>query len=101
MFPPCVNTPLKAVKRVVESSWLQKVGSNLTHRKDCGEIQVIDAELSKVWQRFPLGDRSLLLSQLTGVTFTRDCLAHAEGVQVSNACPLCGEPNSRLHRGRW
>ena len=44
-----VNTPLKAVKRVLESSWLQKVGSNVTHRKDCGEIQVIDAELSKVW----------------------------------------------------
>ena len=44
-----VNTPLKAVKRVLESSWLQKVGSKVTHRKDCGEIQVIDAELSKVW----------------------------------------------------
>jgi ribonuclease HI len=96
-----VNTPLKAVKRVLESSWLQNVGSNLTHRKDCGEIQVIDAELSKVWQRFPLGDRSLLLSQLTGVTFTRDCLAHAEGVQVSNACPLYGEPDSRLHRAKY
>lgn len=96
-----VNTPLKAVKRVLETSWLQKVGSNLTHRKDCGEIQVIDAELSKVWQRFPLGDRSLLLSQLTGVTFTRDCLAHAEGVQASNACPLCGEPDSRLHRAKY
>ena len=96
-----MNTPLKAVKRVVESSWLQKVGSNLTHRKDCGEIQVIDAELSKVWQRFPLGDRSLFFSQLTSVTFTRDCLAHAEGVQVSNACPLCGKPNSRLHRAKY
>ena len=96
-----VDTPLKAVKRVLESSWLQKVGSNLTHRKDCSEVRVIDAELSKVWLKFSSIDRSLLLSQVTGVTFTRDCLAHAVGLQVSNACPLCGEPDSRLHRAKF
>ena len=96
-----VNTPFKAVKRVLESSWLQKVGENVVHRKDCEEIDKIDAELTRVWQRYSLGDRSLLLAQLTGVTFTRDCLAHAEGAQVSNACPLCGEPDSRPHRAKY
>ena len=95
-----VGMRLKTVKRALESSWLQKVGSNVAHRKDCGEIDGIDAELTRVWQRFPLGDRSLLLAQVTGVTFTRDCLAHVEGAHVSNACPLCGEPDSRLHRAK-
>eukprot|EP00435_Cladocopium_sp_Y103_P020844 s1782_g5.t1 len=96
-----VNSPLKAVRRALETSWLQKVGRNVVHRKDCGEIDSIDAELTRVWQRFPLGERSLLLAQITGVTFTRDCLAHIEGAQVTVACPLCGEPDSRLHRAKF
>ena len=69
-----VDTSLKTVEQVLESSWLQKVGSNVVHRKDCCGIDKIDAELTAVWQKFPLGDRSLLLAQLTGVTFTRIAL---------------------------
>ena len=93
-----VSSPWKIVKKTLESSWMDKVAQNVAHRKDCGQITTIDLELSKVWQRYPVRERSLLLTQLTGVAFTRDCLAHCEGVQVSTACPLCGRPDSRLHR---
>ena len=85
-----VETPLKAVRRVLESSWMDQVAANLCHRKACEAIEHIDPELSRVWIKFPLAEQSLLLTQVTGVTYTRDCLSHAVGLEVSRACPLWG-----------
>ena len=95
-----VETPLKAVKDVLETSWMDQVAANVAHRKDCSEVVHIDIQLSRTWMKYPLGEQALLLTQLTGVTFTRDCLSHAVGAEVSRACPLCGEEDSRLHRVR-
>ena len=83
-----VETPLKAVRRVLESSWMDQVAANLCHRKACEAIEHIDPELSRVWIKFPLAEQSLLLTQVTGVTYTRDCLSHAVGLEVSRACPV-------------
>ena len=96
-----VSTSLKAVKRILETTWMEMVGSNIAHRKSCEGVHRIDVDLSKVWTRFPLGDRALLLAQLTGVTYTRDCLSHVIDGHVSSACPLCGETDSRLHRAKY
>eukprot|EP00435_Cladocopium_sp_Y103_P008435 s1164_g2.t1 len=96
-----VETPLKTVRRVLESSWLDQVAANLRHRKACEDVQHIDSELSRAWIKFPLAEQSLLLTQLTGVTYTRDCLSHAVGLEVSRACPLCGMDDSRLHRVKF
>ena len=93
-----VDTPLKAVRRVLESSWLDQVAANLRHRKACEAVEHIDQELSRTWTKFPLAEQSLLLTQVMGVTFTRDCLSHAVGLDVSRTCPLCGMDDSRLHR---
>ena len=65
-----VETPLKAVRRVLESSWMDQVAANLCHRKACEAIEHIDPELSRVWIKFPLAEQSLLLTQVTGVTYT-------------------------------
>ena len=89
-----------AVKDVLETSWMDQVAANVAHRKDCSGIEHIDIQLSRTWMKYPLGEQALLLTQVTGVTFTRDCLSHAAGVEVSRACPLCGEEDSRLHRAR-
>ena len=51
--------------------------------------------------KYPLAEQSLLLVQCTGVTYTRDCLSHAVGLEVSRACPLCGMDDSRLHRAKF
>ena len=51
--------------------------------------------------KYPLAEQSLLLVQCTGVTYTRDCLSHAVGLEVSRACPLCGQDDSRLHRAKF
>ena len=96
-----VETPLKAVRRVLESSWMDQVAANLCHRKACEAIEHIDPEFSRVWIKFPLAEQSLLLTQVTGVTYTRDCLSHAVGLEVSRACPLCGMDDSRLHRVKF
>ena len=96
-----VETPLKAVKRVLESSWMEQVGKNVAHRKECGEVSRIDLALSRTWMKYPLAEQSLLLVQCTGVTYTRDGLSHAVGLEVSRACPLCGQDDSRLHRAKF
>eukprot|EP00435_Cladocopium_sp_Y103_P053188 s103_g17.t1 len=96
-----VETPLKTVTRVLETSWLDQVATNVRHRKACEQVQHIDPELSRTWMKFPLAEQSLLLTQVTGVTYTRDCLSHAVGLEVSRACPLCGSDDSRLHRVKF
>ena len=80
-------------------SW-RLLGCNVVHRKDCSQIEHIDGNLSRTWMKYPAGDQAMLLTQVTGVTFTRDCLSHAVGADVSRACPLCGRDDSRLHRVR-
>eukprot|EP00435_Cladocopium_sp_Y103_P013817 s2319_g3.t1 len=67
----------------------------------CETVVHIDPELSRTWIKFPLAEQSLLLTQVTGVTYTRDCLSHAVGLDVSRACPLCGSDDSRLHRVKF
>ena len=96
-----VETPLKAVRRVLESSWMDQVARNVSHRKSCGQVGKLDLGLSRTWMKYPLAEQSLLLVQCTGVTYTRDCLSHAVGLEVSRACPLCGMDDSRLHRAKF
>lgn len=79
-------SPLKAVKAVLETSWLDQVAANIAHRKECAEVKHIDIQLSRTWMKYPLGEQALLLTQVTGVTFTRDCLSHAVGAEISRAC---------------
>ena len=76
---------------------MEQVGKNVAHRKECGEVSRIDLALLK----YPLTEQSLLLVQCTGVTYTCDCLSHAVGLEVSRACPLCGQDGSRLHRAKF
>eukprot|EP00438_Fugacium_kawagutii_P009807 Skav220333 [mRNA] locus=scaffold6168:16667:21399:+ [translate_table: standard] len=63
-------------------------------------MDVLDPELSRVWTKYSSGDQGLLLTQLTGVTFTTDCLRSARGLQVDPRCPACGQLDSRVHRTR-
>ena len=95
-----IVSPLKVIRRVLETSWLDNVAANTRHRKACEHLQSIDAAFSRTWQRYPLEEQALLLTQITGVTYTRDCLSHAVGLEVSRACPLCGQDDSRLHRAQ-
>jgi hypothetical protein len=78
-------SPLKAVKAVLETSSLDQVAANIAHRKECAEVKHIDIQLSRTWMKYPLGEQALLLTQVTGVTFTRDCLSHAVGAEISRA----------------
>ena len=70
-----VETPIKAVREVLETSWLDQVAIQVAHRKDCSEVVHLDGHLTRTWKKFPFGEQSLLLTQVTGVTFTRDCLS--------------------------
>ena len=81
-------SPLKAVKAVLETSSLDQVAANIAHRKECAEVKHIDIQLSRTWMKYPLGEQALLLTQVTGVTFTRDCLSHAVGAEISRAGPF-------------
>ena len=77
---------------------MDQVAKNMS-RKSCAEACQIDLGLSRTWMKYPLAEQSLL--QCTGVTYTRDCLSHAVGLDVSKACPLCGLDDSRLHRAKF
>lgn len=54
-----VETPLKAVRRVLESSWMDQVAKNVSHRKSCSEAATTPMpRLEKWWLRVMLCIRS-------------------------------------------
>eukprot|EP00438_Fugacium_kawagutii_P002129 Skav218479 [mRNA] locus=scaffold538:1157248:1162614:- [translate_table: standard] len=95
-----LNTPLSHVKWLLSFSWMVHVTGHFAHRLHCDSMDVLDPELSRVWTKYSSGDQGLLLTQLTGVTFTTDCLRSARGLQVDPRCPACGQLDSRVHRTR-
>lgn len=95
-----LHTPIGHVKWLFSFSWMIQVTGHFAHRKHCDQMDILDPELSKVWMRCPVADRGLLLTQLTGVTYTADCLSSAQGLQTDERCPQCGQPDSRLHRAK-
>lgn len=94
------DAPWSLFKELLLSSWMDHVASNLTHRKSCGELRTIDFHVAQVWTKYPFREQCLLFTQLTGATFTRDCQAEIRGSEVNKSCPLCGSPDSRVHRVR-
>eukprot|EP00438_Fugacium_kawagutii_P036116 Skav236835 [mRNA] locus=scaffold1027:49372:59337:+ [translate_table: standard] len=95
-----LGTPLSHVKWLLSFSWMVHVTGHFAHRLHCDSMDVLDPELSRVWTKYSSGDQGLLLTQLTGVTFTTDCLRSARGLQVDPRCPACGQLDSRVHRTR-
>lgn len=96
-----VTLPIKVMDKVLLQSWLERVATEVLHRKFCQGLTSIDYNGATLWKKYPIADRVYLLSQLTGVTYTRDCLAHVRGAEISHSCPRCGELDSRLHRVRY
>eukprot|EP00438_Fugacium_kawagutii_P001772 Skav227149 [mRNA] locus=scaffold133:634232:636690:+ [translate_table: standard] len=94
------TSPWSLVHDLLLSTWMDHVAMQLVHRKACSDLQTIDFHASQTWLRYPYREQCLLLVQLTGATFTRDCQAEIRGTEVLKSCPLCGALDSRLHRAR-
>eukprot|EP00438_Fugacium_kawagutii_P012734 Skav203739 [mRNA] locus=scaffold68:313387:315716:- [translate_table: standard] len=73
---------------------------NFAHRKFCDQLDTLDLDLCRAWLKFPAKDQGLLLTQLTGATYTTDMLSKVSSASVCSVCPKCGAPDSRLRRTR-
>eukprot|EP00438_Fugacium_kawagutii_P016983 Skav202419 [mRNA] locus=scaffold1370:259470:272350:+ [translate_table: standard] len=95
-----VSTPWKHLEWLMANDWMFHVTGCFAHRKFCTQLDTLDLDLCRTWLKFPVKDQGLLLTQLTGATYTTDIMSKVASANVQSVCPLCGAEDSRLHRTR-
>eukprot|EP00438_Fugacium_kawagutii_P000892 Skav223552 [mRNA] locus=scaffold1657:503747:506101:- [translate_table: standard] len=95
-----VSTPWKHLEWLMANDWMFHVTGCFAHRKFCSQLDTLDLDLCRTWQKFPVKDQGLLLTQLTGATYTTDIMSKVVSANVHSVCPLCGAEDSRFHRIR-
>lgn len=90
------KTSFVHVKRVLKSTWLDKVADNFSHRKGLEELCTLDNLNLRHFRGLDQSEAGLVRQSIVGAHITCDAKGHFVG---SKECPLCGCPHdSRVHR---
>ena len=90
------KTSFVHVKRVLKSTWLDKVADNCSHRKGLEELCTLDNLNLRHFRGLDQSEAGLVRQSIVGAHITCDAKGHFVG---SKECPLCGCPHdSRVHR---
>ena len=90
------KTSFVHIKRLLKSSWLEKVAENCSHRKGLEELVTLDTLNLRHFRGLDQSEAGLVRQTLVGAHITCDAKGHFVGTKE---CPLCGCQNdSRTHR---
>ena len=91
-----VLTTLDHIVHLLQTSWLEKVADNVSHRKGLQDLCTIDTMGLRHWRHLDSSARGLLRTQAAGVAFTAESRSHYQDGPL--VCPFCGGPDTRRHR---
>ena len=91
-----VLTTLDHIVHLLQTSWLEKVADNVSHRKGLQDLVTIDNMGLRHWRHLDPSARGLLRTQAAGVAFTAESRSHYQDGPL--VCPFCGGPDTRRHR---
>ena len=91
-----VLTTLDHIVHLLQTSWLEKVAENVSHRKGLQDLTTIDTMGLRHWRHLDPSARGLLRTQAAGVAFTAESRSHYQEGPLT--CPFCGGQDTRRHR---
>ena len=91
-----VLTTLDHIVHLLQTSWLEKVAENVSHRKGLHDLTTIDTMGLRHWRHLDPSARGLLRTQSAGVAFTAESRSHYQEGPLT--CPFCGGQDTRRHR---
>ena len=71
-----VLTTLDHIVHLLQTSWLEKVAENVSHRKGLQDLTTIDTMGLRHWRHLDPSARGLLRTQAAGVAFTAESRSH-------------------------
>ena len=91
-----VKTSFVHIRRLLKSSWCDKVVSQCVHRKGLEALESLDNLNLRHWRGLDAAEAGLVRQSIVGAHFTGDAKSHFGGDRL---CPLCAsQDDSREHR---
>ena len=91
-----LRTSFQHIRRLLRSTWYDKVGEQCSHRKGLEAIDTLDNLDLRHWRGLDPAEAGLVRQSIVGAHITCDAKSHFVGTRE---CPLCGATeDSREHR---